>query len=245
MLFKFKNKGDFYGKVFYAPFEILRKKEETNSIVIWPDVPYWLYLDEFTTKVIQVISQFSEYNELIKSLHTLFPNSIIDKQIKDLFDELHYARVITFPGETEVIEPTYYVIRTVTMNITDVCNLFCKHCYIDSSSHGTQFMSLDQAKLVVDTIYPYMTPSCSFIVSGGEALLNPACIDILKYISSRGKGKITLVTTEQLLHLKLLKNSEKSIVYPFRFHSMVLPRMYMRTFVAKVLLKGPFVEYNC
>ncbi len=196
-------------KYFMHHFEILRKKEETNSIVIWPDVPYWLYLDEFTTKVIQVISQFSEYNELIKSLHTLFPNSIIDKQIKDLFDELHYARVITFPGETEVIEPTYYVIRTVTMNITDVCNLFCKHCYIDSSSHGTQFMSLDQAKLVVDTIYPYMTPSCSFIVSGGEALLNPACIDILKYISSRGKGKITLVTNGTTITSQIAKELGK------------------------------------
>ena len=39
-----------------------------------------------------------------------------------------------------------------------------------------------------------MNPSCSFIVSGGEALLNPDCIEILEYITSRGKGKINLVT---------------------------------------------------
>ena len=74
------------------------------------------------------------------------------------------------------------------------CNLFCKHCYIGASSRKVQFMKLQDAKKVVDAIWPYMNPSCSFIVSGGEALLNPDCIEILEYITSRGKGKINLVT---------------------------------------------------
>ena len=55
-------------------------------------------------------------------------------------------------------------------------------------------MSFSQAKTAIDKIYPYMTQSCTFIVSGGEALLNPECIRILKYISFKGKGKISLVT---------------------------------------------------
>lgn len=190
-------------------FQVLRKKEELNAIVIWPDVPYWLYLDGLTVKVVQVISQYSKYNELLEAIRNVLGDTFDEKELKDFFDELHYAGVIAFSGETETNGPTHYVIRNVTMNITDVCNLFCKHCYIDSSSRGTQFMSFEQAQKIVDTIYPYMTPSCSFIVSGGEALLNPACIYILKYISNRGKGKITLVTNGTTITAKIAEELAK------------------------------------
>ena len=175
-------------------FEILRKETELNSIIVWPDVPYWLYLSDETIKIIQIISKHSSYSAMIEEIKLSFGTNADFSALNQLFDELCYAGVIVSPTEKENISQNYYVIRTVTINITDVCNLYCKHCYINSSSQRNQFMSLHQAKVVIDSIVPYMTPSCSVIVSGGEALLNPDCIEILNYISSTGKGKITLVT---------------------------------------------------
>nr|WP_296010077.1 radical SAM protein [uncultured Blautia sp.] len=177
-------------------YQILEKENEENKILIWPDVPYWLYVNNDTQKVIEVISKHSNFNEMVKAVNLLFPEKICGDELQSLFAELCEAKVIEDSMEVAEIKDsnTHYIIRTVTLNITDKCNLFCKHCYIGASSRKTQFMGLQDAKKVIDKIWPYMNPSCSFIVSGGEALLNPDCIDILKYITSKGKGKINLVT---------------------------------------------------
>ena len=178
--------------------KIIKKLEENeeNKIIIWPDVPYWLYVNNDTQKIIQIISEHSNFNEMAKAVKLYFSEKVYEDELQSLFEELCEAKVIEHGMEDEEIKDpnTHYIIRTVTLNITDKCNLFCKHCYIGASSRKVQFMKLQDAKKVVDAIWPYMNPSCSFIVSGGEALLNPDCIEILEYITSRGKGKINLVT---------------------------------------------------
>lgn len=177
-------------------YQILEKENEENKIIIWPDVPYWLYVNNDTQKIIQIISEHSNFNEMAKAVKLYFSEKVYEDELQSIFEELCEAKVIEHGMEDEEIKDpnTHYIIRTVTLNITDKCNLFCKHCYIGASSRKVQFMKLQDAKKVVDAIWPYMNPSCSFIVSGGEALLNPDCIEILEYITSRGKGKINLVT---------------------------------------------------
>lgn len=42
-------------------YQILEKENEENKIIIWPDVPYWLYVNNDTQKIIQIISEHSNF----------------------------------------------------------------------------------------------------------------------------------------------------------------------------------------
>ena len=60
--------------------------------------------------------------------------------------------------------------------------MFCRHCYIDASSKNQKFLNLESVKLIIGKLKKMMVNSCNINVSGGEALMNPECISILKYL---------------------------------------------------------------
>ena len=53
-------------------YQILEKENEENKIIIWPDVPYWLYVNNDTQKIIQIISEHSNFNEMAKAVKFIF-----------------------------------------------------------------------------------------------------------------------------------------------------------------------------
>lgn len=46
----------------------------------------------------------------------------------------------------------------------------------------------------MDKIKPLWIKSCNINISGGEALMNPECIDILSYLSEMGVGTLNIVS---------------------------------------------------
>lgn len=51
----------------------------------------------------------------------------------------------------------------------------------------------------MDKIKPLMIKSCNINISGGEALMNPECIDILSYLSEMGVGTLNIVSNGTLI----------------------------------------------
>lgn len=60
----------------------------------------------------------------------------------------------------------------VSWNLTQRCNLGCKHCYIDASSAATGELSTQDARRVLGEIAA-VNPECLLILTGGEPLLRP------------------------------------------------------------------------
>lgn len=171
--------------LFLKSYEVLSKEDNNNKIVIWPDLPFWLYVNEDTVTFINEINGLSQAE--------IYERYGYDN-VADIVSVLVDSGVLS-NDDTEIDRNVMLnVIQYITFNITDSCNLFCKHCYIEASEKKYAFMKLEEAKLIIDKLVPYMIPSCNVIVSGGEALLNPDCVDILKYFNQVGKGLLTLVT---------------------------------------------------
>lgn len=91
--------------------------------------------------------------------------------------------------------------QTVVMNLTKICNLWCKHCYYPTlASKGPvkeKYLSFESLKLVIDEMCTWKNQAVLRVAADGEPLLNPRCLDMLAY--SKEKGVTTALTTNGTL----------------------------------------------
>ena len=87
----------------------------------------------------------------------------------------------------------------VVWNITRMCNLKCVHCYNDSGNQksGSE-VSTEHAKKILDDLAGFGVPSVLF--SGGEPLMRPDLLELLKYAGQQGLRTVistngTLITS--------------------------------------------------
>jgi len=78
--------------------------------------------------------------------------------------------------EVDVISSDEPSLRYLLVNVTWLCNLKCKHCYV---SQRKEFMSFDTFRKIVDEFYEI--GGLKLIVSGGEPLLHPEIWKFLEY----------------------------------------------------------------
>lgn len=74
---------------------------------------------------------------------------------------------------------------TVGWDITNRCNLMCKHCYAESNSRKpSEDLPLDTVKNVVDQLSDL---GCVIIaLAGGEPLMRKDLPQIIEYIKNKG-----------------------------------------------------------
>ncbi|QIB28009.1 radical SAM/SPASM domain-containing protein [Caloranaerobacter azorensis] len=93
----------------------------------------------------------------------------------------------------------------ISMQILDICNLKCKHCYNDSHEGNTALVSFSEAKYIIDQLDKMGV----FMIglTGGEPLLHPELFEIIKYANDKRilvnmNTNGTLLTSEVALKLK-------------------------------------------
>lgn len=179
-------------------FDVLSKEDEDGKIVIWPDIPYWILVDQTTANIIENIDGLELEDAIKKCKEKINPN-ITRNDIEELISFLKSANLIKSDISEETNKKDIYALQYITLNITDCCNLYCKHCYINASGSNKHFMSYEEACTTVDFLKPIAVNTCNIIVSGGEAMLNKDCMKILCYISNSTNWKITLVSNGTLI----------------------------------------------
>ena len=73
----------------------------------------------------------------------------------------------------------------VSWNLTQRCNLACKHCYIDASSAAAGELSTRDALRVLREIAE-VNPECMLILTGGEPLLRPDLYTLVAHAAATG-----------------------------------------------------------
>ncbi len=74
----------------------------------------------------------------------------------------------------------------ISWNLTKRCNLRCAHCYLDAKEmEGRAETSTQEATRVIDEIAS-LNPSAMLILTGGEPLLRPDCLQLAAYAGSKG-----------------------------------------------------------
>ena len=100
--------------------------------------------------------------------------------------------------------------KTVLIELTNKCNLNCKHCCVSSSYDGEE-LSNEQLKKILDIIVR-LNPTQLFL-TGGEPLIREDFIDIISYIRKEYYGNISLLTNGTLINDKnidfIIENIDK------------------------------------
>jgi 12,18-didecarboxysiroheme deacetylase len=94
----------------------------------------------------------------------------------------------------------------VVWNMTRRCNLRCVHCYAQANEErGTDPISTDQAKAMIDDLAAYGAPVMLF--SGGEPLVRQDLVELASHATARGMRAVistngTLITRDKARELK-------------------------------------------
>jgi MoaA/NifB/PqqE/SkfB family radical SAM enzyme len=93
----------------------------------------------------------------------------------------------------------------IIWEITNKCNLQCKHCYNESAFRNKQWehIPLEDAKTIIDKIVKSKYDLIDFL--GGEPLLYPYIAQLAKYAVSKGI-KVCIVTNGTLLNDKMQRD---------------------------------------
>ena len=88
-------------------------------------------------------------------------------------------------------------LKSAYVEITDKCNLFCRHCYNDSKYFNSNFLKCSAIKKIYETFSDKKINQIS--ISGGEPLLHPEISKLFSYASNY-KIKTQIVTNGVLLN---------------------------------------------
>jgi SynChlorMet cassette radical SAM/SPASM protein ScmF len=102
-------------------------------------------------------------------------------------------------AESEEIEDGYYPLQTLYVYLTDRCNLFCRHCWIQKRSPEHQltysFLLLKDLTSIIEQALPLGLTAVK--LTGGEPLLHPQIKEVLELL--RRKGLDCLIETNGTL----------------------------------------------
>jgi 12,18-didecarboxysiroheme deacetylase len=77
----------------------------------------------------------------------------------------------------------------VVWNVTRRCNLRCVHCYSKSEDRGySGELSFEEGKGLIDDLAEFGSPVILF--SGGEPLIRPDILDLIRYAAHRGRRAV-------------------------------------------------------
>lgn len=123
-----------------------------------------------------------------------------------------------FQRKIEEVDPScshFDTLRTVQLNLGDLCNLACAHCHVNASPDGRNIMGRD----VMDTVLDYLRshPGLTLDITGGCPELNPHFLYLLdrsRTIAPRRmvRTNLTVLCEENMTHLPEL----------YRDHALVL-----------------------
>ncbi len=97
---------------------------------------------------------------------------------------------------------------------TAMCNLSCDGCYRENEKDS--HIPVEEVKHHLDVFEKYRNSDC-ISIAGGDPLLYPNILEIVKEVKDRGLKPI-INTNGKALTMDLLKDLKKAGVYGFTFH---------------------------
>lgn len=135
-----------------------------------------------------------------------FLEMLLKKETVVLHDKPVKQEELKVVGDGSSISP-----MMATIEVTEKCNLRCKHCYLDASCEKTSMITYEQFKNLVEVFKKNHVLNLE--LTGGEIFVNPHAYEILE-LALRQFATVGILTNGTILSDKVLKllakNKEKN-----------------------------------
>lgn len=116
--------------------------------------------------------------------------------------------LVTYIYNNEAVQGKEKTVRKLKINlhIIDACNYSCKHCFAKFGS--TSILGLEKWKSIIDNCVENSSVE-EFNIAGGEPMLHPNFMDIVKYIVEVKGKRCSLITNGVLMNEEWIKKNAK------------------------------------
>ena len=137
-----------------------------------------------------------------------FVVQLINKKSLEISDDPIVDSFLKYEGSEDYIAPMH-----ATIEITEKCNLKCKHCYLEADIHKKDIITYDNYENLVKTLVENNVINIE--LTGGEIFMHPRVYDILK-LSFDKFAMVGILTngtmlSDEVLNL-LIENKDRTIV---------------------------------
>jgi radical SAM protein with 4Fe4S-binding SPASM domain len=154
-----------------------------------PNIPDWLVVNNNSAFILNKCDGKNTINNIVQQASELGGEET-EGEARDLLDQAQKHSIITSTkaGNNNSLKkmpvPSKQSLQIVHLKLTDECNLKCKYCYAKSGGKSSilSFEELTQLSLDVNSISHFV----EFVLSGGEPLLHPHCLDFAELVKSKG-----------------------------------------------------------
>ena len=162
------------------PHNIVSKDIDGYHIIIAPDYPNWVVLDNQEYEIFRILSK----NTIIDGLnmyYAAFPGNTEDDCVLAFTNFLAKIEECQFYEDavSEEEEPVETIKKKVHITMTNNCNMRCPHCFVSAGMVEKQELNVEKILTVIGEIEKINGPT-DIVVSGGEPLVHPGILQLLK-----------------------------------------------------------------
>ncbi len=180
--------------ILVLPNDIFISNKENKYLFLNPNVPDWLVVNNNAAYILKQCNGKNSINDILQQLSEL-GNKEIESETRDLLTQAQNHSIITLEKadnlnkcrscKTESV-PLKQSLQIVHLKLTNGCNLRCKYCYAKSgrNSNILNFEELTQLASDVSSL----SHSVEYVLSGGEPLLHPHCLDFAELVKNKGNA---------------------------------------------------------
>lgn len=179
------------------PQDTVRKDIDGYHIIIAPDYPNWIVLDDNEYEIFRILSKHTIIDGL-NEYYAAFPGNTEDDCVLAFTNFLAKIEDCQFyeGSVSEEEEPVEAITKKVHITITNDCNMRCPHCFVSAGIVEKQELKVEEILSVIDTI-GRINGVTDIVVSGGEPLIHPGIMQLLKGLR---KHNVSLFTNGTLIN---------------------------------------------
>lgn len=180
------------------PINTITKCIKEFYIIFAPEYPNWLVLDENEYKFFCYLLNDNIKRSMLK-LRDI--NAVEESNVLDIANNVLYKiENAQFYINTKVQKEIGInkITKSIHINVTNDCNLRCKHCYMSAGFGEKKELCKEKLLLFIEEITT-LNGATDIIISGGEPLLYKDLFDIIITCKQLGH-KVTLFTNGLLIN---------------------------------------------
>lgn len=187
-------------------------------------------LNDTASEIVQLINGTRTYSDIISFLSEKYNEEYdsIKNKVTNFLNEISNAYSLKinttkspFEKYTNVVKKETIYPTVASIELTNKCNLRCKHCYGDFGNLTNAVMSLDNVKALLDDLKS--TGVTIVELTGGELTVHPNIKEILLYAISLNFNQISILTNGVNLSDKLIDiiiENKSNLFVQIDLHSM-------------------------